>query len=125
MAALRALCNGTGTPDFSKLQTGDYLDGIDLSAIPAENGGTAGQAWNNTYKNNRIVISAFNPYKGVGDTEVTKNHIRFDFANVPLLKRMNPSNDNIGGYRATEIRAFLEGVTTAVFLRACSIFFQQ
>ncbi|MHB9293109.1 hypothetical protein Holit_02229 [Hollandina sp. SP2] len=129
MAALRTLCNGTGTPDFSKLQIGDYLDGIDLSAIPAENGGTAGQAWNATYNNNQIVISAFNPYKGVGDTEVTKNHIRFDFANVPLLKRMNPTNDNTGGYRATEIRAFLEGVngdgagdkdgvTTAAFLNA-------
>jgi hypothetical protein len=110
MAALRTLCNGTGTPDFSKLMVGDYLDGLDLSAIPAENGGTAGQPWNATYKNNRIVIAAFNPYKGVGDTEVTKNHIRFDFANVPLRKRMNPTNDNTGGYKATEMRAFLEGV---------------
>jgi hypothetical protein len=110
MAALRTLCNGTGTPDFSKLMIGDYLDGINLSAIPAENGGTAGQVWNATYKNNRIVLSAFNPYKGVGDTEVTKNHIRFDFANVPLTKRMNSTNDNTGGYKATELRAFLEGV---------------
>jgi hypothetical protein len=129
MAALRTLCNGTGVPDFSKLQIGDYLDGIDLSAIPAENGGTAGQAWNDTYKNNRIVISAFNPYKGVGNTEVTKNHFRFDFANIPLLKRMNPSDNNAGGYAATELRAFLEGVngdgsgdksgvTTAAFFKA-------
>jgi hypothetical protein len=110
MAALRTLCNGTGTPDFSKLQMGDYLDGLDLSAIPAENGGAAGQAWNATYKNNRIAIAAFNPYKGVGDTEVTKNHIRFDFVNIPLKKRMNPTNDNTGGYKATEVRAFLEGV---------------
>jgi hypothetical protein len=53
MAALRTLCNGTGVPDFSKLRIGDYLDGIDLSAIPAENGGTVGQAWNDMYKNNR------------------------------------------------------------------------
>jgi hypothetical protein len=97
MAALRAFCNGTGTPDFSKIQTGDYLDRIDLPAISAENGGTA---------------------KGVGDTEVTKNHIRFDFANVPLMKLMNPSNDNTGGYAATEVRVFLEGVTTAAFLKA-------
>jgi hypothetical protein len=127
MAALRTLCNGTGTPDFSKLQIGDYLDGIDLAAIPAENGGTEGQAWNDTYKNNRITISALNPYKGVGDTEVTKNHIRFDFANAPLKKRMNPTNDNTGSYTATEIRVFLDGangdgtgnkdnVTTAAFL---------
>ncbi|MDR0387283.1 MAG: hypothetical protein LBH57_04530, partial [Treponema sp.] len=129
MAALRARCNGTGVPDFSGLQIGDYLDGIDLSAIPAENGGTAGQPWNNTYKNNRITLSAFNPYKGVGDTEVTKNHVRFDFANVTLRKRMNPTNSNTGGYAATEMRAFLDGVngdgtggytgvTTAAFLNA-------
>jgi hypothetical protein len=75
------------------------------------------------------VISAFNPYKGVGDTEVTKNHVRFEFANVPMRKRMNPSNDNMGGYPTTEIRTFLEevngdgsggkdGVTTAAFLNA-------
>jgi hypothetical protein len=129
MAALRVRCNGTGTPNFLGLMIGDYLDGINLAAIPAENGGTAGQAWNNTYKNNRIMISAFNPYKGAGDTEVARNHIRFDFVNVPLRKRMNPTNDNTGGYAATEVRAFLdgtngdgtgsmEGVTTAAFLNA-------
>ncbi|MDR2048360.1 MAG: DUF6273 domain-containing protein [Treponema sp.] len=129
MAALRTRCNGTGTPNFRGLMVGDYLDGLDLSAIPSENGGTAGQAWNNTYKNNQIVISAFNPYKRAGDTEVTKNHIRFDFRNVPLRKRMNPTNDNTGGYPATEMRAFLDGangdgtgskagVTTAAFLNA-------
>jgi hypothetical protein len=56
------------------------------------------------------VIAAFNPYKGVGDTEVTKNHICFDFANAPLCKRMNPTNDNAGGYKAMEVRAFLEGL---------------
>jgi hypothetical protein len=129
MAAIRTRCNGTGTPNFLGLMIGDYLDGIDLSAIPAENGGTAGHAWNSGYLNNRIEISAFNPYKGVGDTQVTRNHIRFDFANVPLRKRMNPTNDNTGGYAATELRAFLDGtngdgtgsmagVTTAAFLNA-------
>jgi len=127
--ALRERCNGNGTPDFSGLQIGDYLDGLDLSGIPAERGGSAGQSWNDTYKNNSIVLSAFNPYKGVGDTEITENHIRFDFANVPLLGRMNASNDNSGGYPASEMRVFLEGVngdgtggktgvTTAAFLNA-------
>jgi hypothetical protein len=121
--------NAGGKPDYSGLLYGDYIDGIDLSAIPAERGGTAGQVWNDTYKNNRIVISAFNPYKGVGDTEVTKNHIRFDFENVPLRGRMNASDTNTGGYPASEMRAFLDGangdgtgdksgVTTAAFLKA-------
>jgi hypothetical protein len=110
MAALRTLCNGTGTPDFSKLQIGDYLDGIDLSGIAASAANTAGQSWNDTYKNNRIVIAAFNPYKGVGDSEAAKNHILFAFVNVPLKARMNPTNINAGGYTASEIRVFLDGL---------------
>ncbi|MDR2095054.1 MAG: DUF6273 domain-containing protein [Treponema sp.] len=134
MGDIRELSNHTESgpdpvPDYQYFDIGDYLDYIDLSAIPAENGGTAGQPWNDSYKNTRIVLSAFNPYKGVGDTEVTKNHLRFDFANVPLRKRMNPINDNTGGYPATEMRAFLDGVngdgtgdrdgvTTAAFLNA-------
>jgi hypothetical protein len=132
MAALRVRCNGTGTPNFRGLMIGDYLDGIDLSAIPAENEGTAGQAWNDAYLSNRIVLSGFNTYKGIGGTEVTKNHLLFTFRNIPLKKRMNPTNTCIGGYGASEIRAFLEGasgngtgdyagsttVTTATFLNA-------
>jgi hypothetical protein len=39
MAALRVRCNGTGVPNFRGLMIGDYIDGIDLSAISAENGG--------------------------------------------------------------------------------------
>jgi hypothetical protein len=132
MAALRVRCNGTGVPNFYGLMVGDYLNGIDLSAISAENGGTAGQGWNGTYKNNQIVLSGFNTYKQAGDPEVTKNHLLFTFRNIPLKKRMNPTNDNTGGYVASEIRAFLEGangdgtgdyagsttVTTAAFLNA-------
>jgi hypothetical protein len=118
-----------GEPDFRGLRIGDYLDGIDLSAIPAENGGTAGQVWNDTYKNNRIVLAGLNSYRGTGDYEVSKNHIAFVFRNIPLRKRMNPSDDNAGGYNASEVRAFLDGtygdgtgdragVTTAAFLNA-------
>jgi hypothetical protein len=134
MDALAARCNGTGQPNFSGLMIGDYIDGLNLSAIPAENGGDAGQVWNNTYKNNRIVLSGFNTYKGVGDAETTKNHLLFTFRNIPLRKRINPSNSNTGGYGASELRAFLEGlngdgtgdypnsdeptVTTAAFLNA-------
>jgi hypothetical protein len=135
MAEIRRRCNNngeidnSGIPDFTGLMIGDYIDGLDLSAIPAENGGTAGQPWNGTYRNNRLVLSAFNPYKGVGDMEVTKNHVRFDFANVPLLKRMNSTDDNAGDYAASELRVFLDGangdgtgsrtgVTTAAFLNA-------
>ena len=121
-----------GTPYYSGLMIGDYIDGLDLSVIPAENGGTAGQAWNDTYKNNRIVLSAFNPYIGAGDTENQKNHLLFTFRNCPITKRMRSDNTNDGGYinsTKSELRAFLEGtsgdgtgdisgVTTAAFLNA-------
>jgi hypothetical protein len=132
MAALRVRCNDIWTPNFHNLMIGDYLEGIDLSAIPAENGGDAGQAWNNTYNSNRITLAGFNTYKEVGDSPVHKNHLLFIFKNIPLRKRMNPIDNNTGGYAASEIRAFLEGangdgtgdyagptaVTTAAFLNA-------
>ena len=121
-----------GTPYYSGLMIGDYIDGLDLSSIPAENSGTAGQAWNDTYKNNRIVLSAFNPYIGMGDTENQKNHLLFTFRNCPVTKRMRSDGSNDGGYISSaksELRAFLEGtagdgtgavsgVTTAAFLNA-------
>jgi hypothetical protein len=129
MDALSVRCNGTGTPNFRGLMIGDYIDGIDLSAIPAENGGDAGRAWSASYQNNRIILSGFNTYKGTGSPEVAKNHLLFTFRNIPLRKRMNPTDTCIGGYTASELRAFLEGVngdgtgdyagvTTAAFLNA-------
>jgi hypothetical protein len=109
MAAIRARGKGTGVPDFSGPMIGDYLDNINLSAIPAHGGGTAGQAWNGSYKNNQIVIAGFNTFKGVGDTENAKNHILFAFRNIIFQHRMNPTDANAGGYTASELRVFLEG----------------
>ena len=127
MEALSERCNGTGVPNFVGLQIGDYIDGIDLSSIPAENNGDAGQPWNDVYKNNRIVISGFNTYRNFNQPENVRNHILFTFRNVPLRKRMNATNTSEGGYVASDMRAFLEGlngdgtgakagVATAVFL---------
>jgi hypothetical protein len=115
MAALRIRYNnngeidGSGIPDFRGLMAGDYMDGLDLSGIAAAPGGTAPQAWNATYKNNRLVLSGFNTYKGSGDTETTKNHILFTFRNAIATGYMNATNTNAGGYPATALRAWLEG----------------
>jgi hypothetical protein len=78
------------------------------------------------------MLSGFNTYKASGDIEVTKNHLLFTFRNIPVKKRMNPTNNNTGGYAVSEIRTFLEGangngtgdyagtttVTTGAFLNA-------
>jgi hypothetical protein len=89
--------------DYNGLQLGDYIDGIDLT------GGSINVPWNDTYKNNRVVISGFNHFKGAGETENTENHILFTFANCPMTRRMNANDTNTGGYAATEMRTFLEG----------------
>jgi hypothetical protein len=101
--------DSSGIPDFRGLMTGDYLDGLDLSGVTAAPGGTAPQAWNNAYKNNRIVLSGFNTFKGSGDTETTKNHILFTFRNIVCQGYMNPTNTNAGGYRDSALREWLEG----------------
>jgi hypothetical protein len=108
MAALHARLNNSdsaavGQPNFYGLQIGDYIDGIDLIA------GSVNTPWNNAYKNNRIVISGFNIYKGAGDTENTKNHILFTFRNCPMTQQMNATDTNTGGYNASAMKTFLEG----------------
>lgn len=121
MAKLRVRCNGTGTPNFSGLMLGDYLD------IPSMTIDGTGYTFNSSYKNLRIVVSGFNTFKGVGDTENANNHILFTFRNCVLQKRINPTDVNTGGYVSSELRAWLEGtngdgtgdysgVTTAAFM---------
>jgi hypothetical protein len=103
-AALCARCNGTGLPDFSELMLGDYLD---LSSLTVD--GTV-YSWNASYKNLRLVVSGFNTYKNMGDTENTKNHILFTFRNCIHTRAMNSTNDNTGGYPASEMKTYLDGV---------------
>jgi len=101
--------DGSGVPDPRGLLIGDWLDGLDLSGCAAPTNGTAPQAWNDTYKNNRIVVSGFNTYKGAGSPENDKNHILFTFRNVVATGRMNNAYTNAGGYQASELRQWLEG----------------
>jgi hypothetical protein len=103
-AALRSRCNGTGLPDFSELLLGDYLD---LPSLTID--GTT-YTWNANYKNLRLVVSGFNTYKGMGDTENTKNHILFTFRNVIHTRAMNSENSNAGGYPASAMKTYLDGV---------------
>ncbi len=102
MAELNRRCNGTGKPDFSGLMIGDY---IDLPQITVN--GTV-YTFNANYQNLRIVISGFNHYKGCGEND--KNHILWTFRNVVLQHQMNDSDTNVGGYVASVMKTFLDGV---------------
>jgi hypothetical protein len=101
--------DGSGNPNYRGLMIADFLDGLDLSGAAAPTGGSAPQAWNAGYKNNRLLIGGFNTYKGVGDTEVTKNHIVMVTRNIIAKGRMNATNITTGGYQGTELRPWLDG----------------
>jgi hypothetical protein len=116
MAEIRRRCNNNGeidaskAPQFGDIMIGDYLDGIDLSGLTPTVGGTAPQAWNETYKNNRVVVAGLNTYKGMGaNFENDKNHILFAFRNCIGRAKMNQTNTS-GGYPQSEMRTWLEGV---------------
>jgi hypothetical protein len=109
MQALVARCNGSGKPNFDRLQIGDYIDGLDLSGITGITDGYSPQAWNNTYKNNRFEIAGFNTYKDIGSTQNIKNHILMTFRDCIASSKLNSSNTNTGGFAATELLAWLEG----------------
>lgn len=104
MEVLHERCNGEGVADFSGLMIGDYLD---LPSLTVD--GTT-YTWNATYQNLRIVISGFNHYIHCGDTENTKNHILWTFKNVVLQRQINSSDTNTGGYNASAMKTYLDGV---------------
>jgi len=111
MAEIRRRCNNngeiasTGIPDFRGIEIGDYIDGINLDGLPVCDGGTAPQAWNDTYKNNRIVVAGFNTYKGTGYTENDKNHVIFVFRDVIALSYIGDANE----YANSEVSNWLDG----------------
>lgn len=102
--AFKALHEKCDNGDFTELMLGDY---IDLSEITVD--GTKYTHVAN-YQNLRIVIAGFNFYKGAGDTENSKNHILWVFRNIVLKRQMNASDTNAGGYGASAMKQFLDGV---------------
>ena len=108
MEILHNKCNGEGKADFSGLMIGDYLD------LPSLTVGGTTYTWNADYQNLRIVISGFNHYiYGGYPKENKKNHILWTFRNIVLQKRMNATDTNAGGYRASELKKYLDEVFAA------------
>jgi hypothetical protein len=103
MEILHDKCNGEGIPDFSGIQIGDY---VDLPSLTVD--GTV------YTQNLRILVSGFNTFRNPLNkygAQNIKNHILFTFDSIVLKRRMNPTNNNAGGYPASELRIFLEGAT--------------
>jgi hypothetical protein len=53
-------------------------------------------------------VVGINPFKNLNGNGATP-HVVFQFQNVPVARRMNPENNNTGGYPESEMRAYLTG----------------
>jgi hypothetical protein len=56
----------------------------------------------------RLIVVGINPFNNKnGNGE--RPHIAFQFKGIPGRHRMNPANNSIGGYKGSEMRAYLVG----------------
>jgi hypothetical protein len=98
--------------NYRKVMIADYLDRLDLSGMtvmpPVSNAANAPQAWNDTYKNNRILIAGINSYKHTGNPEITQSHIVFAFRNNIARGGMHTANNASGGYPSMALRIWLD-----------------
>ena len=113
MAEIRRRCNNYGEIDSTKnpyflgIAIGDYIDGLNLSGIPATPGNNINGlplGWIDSSKSNRIVVGGFNIYK-----ENDLNNVLFIFKNGICRGKMNSNNTYVGGYSNSEMRIWLEG----------------
>jgi hypothetical protein len=105
---LHAMTNADGESGFGNLHIGDYLDlpSIDIAADSNAANTPNGTITNNTsYENLRIVIAGFNLWKGLDGN--TKNHICFNFKQMPCRAYINNPSKTAGGYPALSGRVFL------------------
>jgi hypothetical protein len=119
------------------IKLGDYIDlegGITVEAYPGQGGnGGGGFSYSGASDYTRLIVVGINSFhsgrgtKPGGDGQTpngttrygdadgeynvivndTTPHVVFQFQNVPVERRMNPTNTNAGGYRDSEMRKYL------------------
>jgi hypothetical protein len=55
----------------------------------------------------RLIVVGINSFNRVTESSNNTPHVVFQFQNIPGKRRMNSSNDNTGGYPASEMRKYL------------------
>jgi hypothetical protein len=107
------------------IKTGDWIDlegGLAVEAYGGiDNNGGGGFSHDEakaveavTYKGNvawgtlcRIIVVGVNSFNGKNGNDTP--HVVFQFQNLPVMRRMNPTNTNAGGYEKSEMRTYLTG----------------
>ncbi|MDR1363146.1 MAG: DUF6273 domain-containing protein, partial [Spirochaetaceae bacterium] len=109
---------GTG----NVIKTGDWIDlegglAVDAYGTGSNTGGFShdaakaveavkneGKPWGTLC---RLIVVGLNSFNNINGNNTP--HVVFQFQNIPVLRRMNPSNDSTGGYASSEMRTYLTG----------------
>jgi hypothetical protein len=105
------------------IRLGDWIDlegGLTVEDHNAGGGGFSsgdeGMHWNANITLNGadkgkmcgLIVVGINPFKDLNGNGGTP-HVVFQFQNIPVLRRMNPTASNAGGYPESEMRVYLTG----------------
>lgn len=112
-AAFAALRTRADAGNFSGLRKGDYID------VPSMT--IDGSAISNSNQRLRFEIAGFDTYLNVGITSTSSHHILMISKNCVLLKAMNRTAINDGGYAASELCAYLNNQVKTGLVNAIGI----
>jgi hypothetical protein len=87
---------------------GDYIDLEGGLTVEAYTTGGGGFSYPGTSEYTRLIVVGINSFDNVNENNT--QHIVFHFQNIPVQRRMNDSNNNTGGYPASEMRKYLAPV---------------
>jgi hypothetical protein len=95
---------------LSRIHTGDWLD-LPRLTVQADAGGGAVNTANTDMGTNgkllRLIVVGVDSFAGTNANSPA--HVVFQFQNVPVTHRMNPTATNKGGYAASGMRRYLTG----------------
>lgn len=111
--AFAALRTRADAGNFSGLRKGDYID------VPSMT--IDGSTISNDNQRLRFEIAGFDTYLNVGITPTSSHHILMISKNCVLLKAMNRTAINDGGYAASELCAYLNNQVKTGLVNAIGI----
>jgi hypothetical protein len=109
--ALHGFIEGGGLVSMSNvIQLGDWIDlegGITVNdyAVDTSYAATGGFQYTGASDSTRLIVVGINSFNGRNGNN--RQHVVFMFKNIPVERRMNPTDTNAGGYAASEMRKYL------------------
>jgi hypothetical protein len=120
--ALSAFIENDGLSNYSNvIKPGDWID-LEGGLIVQDYEGSGGFTYTGADPNTRLMVVGIDSFRTRnilhGETQITHTyqgseapppHIVFQFKDIPVSRRMNPTDTNNGGYPVSEMRKYLNG----------------